>query len=126
MAPEVLVRRRYGTPVDVFSVGAVFYFVLCGTPPCCSGSATLHSALLETITSEVKFDGRFKRVGATHRLAILSMMKRDAGARPTASYALKQEPFTKPSLLEPLIESADEHDSDEENELIFFVVFGPL
>ena len=33
MAPEVLRREKYGLAVDVFSLGAIAFFMLCGKQP---------------------------------------------------------------------------------------------
>jgi len=88
MAPEVF-SGRYGPEVDVWSAGAVLYFVLCGVPPFWGSS--LKAVRSATLGREVGFSSpKWAQVSEGCKALIRALLTKDPARRPTISEALGQ------------------------------------
>ncbi|CAJ0834243.1 17162_t:CDS:10 [Entrophospora sp. SA101] len=92
-APEIHQRIPYSRSVDIWSIGIITYYLLCGYPPFRSEN---RAALLEEVTkAHVKFEERYwGLVSENAKDFILYLLKSDPKKRPTAEEALKHKWLT--------------------------------
>lgn len=93
-APEIIERERYGAPVDVWGLGVLLYYMLCGSMPFTGEDP---SAILERVReAELDFSEGWSDVSAESISLIRSMLNRDQRKRITVEAAL-----THPWILKP-------------------------
>jgi len=87
VAPEVLSRRQYGYPVDVWACGVICYILLCGYPPFYDES---DAGLFEKIKAGVvDMDSQFWGcVSEPAQSAVRAMLTVDPAKRPSAATLL--------------------------------------
>jgi calcium-dependent protein kinase len=87
LAPEVL-RKKYTSKCDIWSVGVVLYIMLCGYPPFYGASdALVFKAILQ---DKLAFDGdAWLTVSPAAKSIIETLLQRDDEKRPSASQALQ-------------------------------------
>ncbi|ORY94682.1 kinase-like domain-containing protein [Syncephalastrum racemosum] len=93
VAPEVLLRRGYGSPVDMWAVGVITYMLLCGYQPF---QAEDQAELMSEITeARFEFHERYWRnISQDAKDFIRSLLTLDPEQRPTATDALKDKWMT--------------------------------
>ncbi|ORX62798.1 Pkinase-domain-containing protein [Hesseltinella vesiculosa] len=93
VAPEVLLRKKYGAPVDMWAVGVITYTLLCGYQPF---QAEDQAELTDEIThARYEFHERYWRnVSQDAKDFIRSCLTLDPENRLTASEALKNKWMT--------------------------------
>ncbi|KAJ8605468.1 hypothetical protein MRB53_041413 [Persea americana] len=86
-APEVMMKRGHGKPVDMWSLGVITYTLLCGYSP--FRSESLPDLIEETRHGKVIFHERYwKDVSKEAKTFILSLLKPDPHQRATSKEAL--------------------------------------
>jgi len=91
MAPEVL-ARSYTERVDVWSMGAVAYVVLCGRSPWHPYRNSRSETLRRVAAGDVYYcPERFARLSAGSQEYVRSLLTVDPSARPSASSALQHD-----------------------------------
>ncbi|CAO3616911.1 unnamed protein product [Cunninghamella echinulata] len=93
VAPEVLLRKSYGAPVDMWAIGVITYTLLCGYQPF---QAEDPVELQDEIThARYEFHERYWRnVSQDAKDFIKSLLQLDPNQRPTATEALKNKWMT--------------------------------
>lgn len=85
-APEV-VRGSYDEKCDVWSLGCVFFVMLCGTPPFYADTVKgVFDAILE---AELTFPPRCHRMSASVKACVATMLMKDPSKRPSAAECLE-------------------------------------
>ncbi|CAO3677515.1 unnamed protein product [Umbelopsis vinacea] len=99
VAPEVLLRKGYGKPVDLWSLGVITYTLLCGYQPF---RAEDRAELLDEIVhARYEFHDRYwHSISMEARDFIKQLLMIDPKERPTASEALKHEWMTTDAPLD--------------------------
>lgn len=112
VAPEILLRKGYGKPVDLWAIGIITYLLLCGSNPFRSIEDTRE--LLEAMTKErYHFNPRYwNSVSSEAKDFIKALLKANPEKRLTAKEALQHPWFTGKSatdhdLLEQVREGFD-------------------
>eukprot|EP00928_Gymnodinium_smaydae_P042368 TRINITY_DN2853_c0_g3_i1.p1 TRINITY_DN2853_c0_g3~~TRINITY_DN2853_c0_g3_i1.p1 ORF type:complete len:347 (+),score=52.63 TRINITY_DN2853_c0_g3_i1:44-1042(+) len=95
-APELLERKPYGFPVDMFGLGATFYFALSQELAFATLDMKNESIIAKTKKCVVSFGEKFDRVTSGTQNAIRWLMHETAKWRPKASDALSSAPFAVP------------------------------
>ncbi|QIW96390.1 hypothetical protein AMS68_001908 [Peltaster fructicola] len=86
-APEVMMKKGHGKPVDMWSLGVITYTLLCGYSP--FRSESLADLIEETRHGRVVFHERYwKDVSKEAKAFIMSLLKPRADERATSSQAL--------------------------------------
>eukprot|EP00928_Gymnodinium_smaydae_P069576 TRINITY_DN5311_c0_g1_i1.p1 TRINITY_DN5311_c0_g1~~TRINITY_DN5311_c0_g1_i1.p1 ORF type:complete len:320 (-),score=51.37 TRINITY_DN5311_c0_g1_i1:228-1187(-) len=93
IAPEMLEKKAYGFPVDIFAFGATLYFALGQKGAFDTTEMTPASIAVKTKKGVVSFDGNFDHVSGGTQDAIRWLMHETPIWRPTASEALSSAPF---------------------------------
>ncbi|KAI9494901.1 kinase-like domain-containing protein [Zychaea mexicana] len=93
VAPEVLLRKGYGSPVDMWAIGVITYMLLCGYQPFTSEDQI---ELIDEITNaRYEFHERYWRnISQDAKDFIRRLLTLDPKARPTASEALNDKWMT--------------------------------
>ncbi|SPN96944.1 probable CAMK-1 Ca2+/calmodulin-dependent kinase-1 [Cephalotrichum gorgonifer] len=87
-APEVMLKRGHGKPVDMWSLGVITYTLLCGYSP--FRSETLQDLIEECTTDKVVFHERYwKDVSSDAKDFILSLLQSNADKRASSEEALR-------------------------------------
>lgn len=87
-APEVMLKRGHGKPVDMWSLGVITYTLLCGYSP--FRSESLPELIEECQSGRIVFHDRYwKEVSKDAKLFIGLLLQPDPDNRPTSSEALK-------------------------------------
>ncbi|KAI1756547.1 calcium/calmodulin-dependent protein kinase [Xylaria castorea] len=87
-APEVMLKKGHGKPVDMWSMGVITYTLLCGYSP--FRSENLQDLINECSTANVVFHERYWRdVSDDAKDFIMCLLRPDADDRRTSSQALK-------------------------------------
>ncbi|KAI0482627.1 Pkinase-domain-containing protein [Xylariaceae sp. FL0804] len=86
-APEVMLKKGHGKPVDMWSMGVITYTLLCGYSP--FRSENLQDLIDECSSAEVTFHERYWRdVSSDAKDFILKLLQPNADDRPTSQQAL--------------------------------------
>ncbi|EQC40063.1 serine/threonine protein kinase [Saprolegnia diclina VS20] len=88
MAPEVKLRRPYGTPADIYSLGVLLHILIADTPPRMS-YCPRRRAIAATLDGHA-----YRHVSRALRLFVQDMLVVDAAARPTAD-TLLEHPYMR-------------------------------
>ncbi|KAG9017848.1 hypothetical protein FRB95_012839 [Tulasnella sp. JGI-2019a] len=87
VAPEVLMNKGYGKPVDIWSTGIITYVLLCGYSP--FRSDDVKALIAETTKARIVFhDAFWKNVSDEAKKFIQRCLQVDPDKRPTATEAL--------------------------------------
>eukprot|EP00928_Gymnodinium_smaydae_P000280 TRINITY_DN10104_c0_g1_i1.p1 TRINITY_DN10104_c0_g1~~TRINITY_DN10104_c0_g1_i1.p1 ORF type:complete len:335 (+),score=50.74 TRINITY_DN10104_c0_g1_i1:44-1048(+) len=92
-APELIGRKNYGFPVDIFALGATFYFVLCQEHAFATLDMKPESICVKTKKGVISFGEKFDDVSDATQDSIRWLMHKTAKWRPTAANALSSAPF---------------------------------
>ncbi|PIL28908.1 transporter [Ganoderma sinense ZZ0214-1] len=118
MAPEIFKKTGHGKPVDVWAMGVITYFLLCGYTP--FDRDTQQQEMEAIIAGDYRFEPEeyWANVSATARDFVTECLTIDPTSRPTAAEALKhkwlaseqphfvQSPTGGPTNLLPQIQKA--------------------
>ena len=87
-APEVMLKRGHGKPVDMWSLGVITYTLLCGYSP--FRSENLQDLIEECRLGRIVFHERYwKDVSKDARAFILRLLQPDPNKRATSEEAMK-------------------------------------
>lgn len=87
-APEVMMKKGHGKPVDMWSMGVITYTLLCGYSP--FRSENLNDLIEECKNGRVIFHERYwKEVSKDAKDFITQLLQADPAKRPTSEAALK-------------------------------------
>jgi len=90
VAPEVLLKHRYSTPVDMWGAGVLLYMALSAQPP--FGGATDEETIQNVIAGKYSLEGgKWDLTSPGPKALTRSMLTYDSGARCTAEYALRSQ-----------------------------------
>ncbi|KAI7858298.1 kinase-like domain-containing protein [Circinella umbellata] len=93
VAPEVLLRKGYGSPVDMWAVGVITYMLLCGYQPFQADDQV--ELMAEITEAKFEFHERYWRnISQDAKDFIRKLLTLDPAARPTATEALKDKWMT--------------------------------
>ncbi|GJN93066.1 hypothetical protein Rhopal_006111-T1 [Rhodotorula paludigena] len=89
-APEVLLKKGHGMPVDLWSIGVVTYTLLCGYIP--FRSTETQKLIEECTAAKLEFHDRYwKNVSEDAKAFIRALIRPNPDERPTAEQALKHK-----------------------------------
>ncbi|KAL2113602.1 hypothetical protein VUR80DRAFT_3290 [Thermomyces stellatus] len=92
-APEVMLKRKHGMPVDMWSLGVITYTLLCGYSP--FRSETLQDLIEECTRNQVVFHERYWRgVSDQAKSFILRLLQPEPERRPSSEEALADKWLT--------------------------------
>ncbi|KAL8276514.1 hypothetical protein RQP46_011062 [Phenoliferia psychrophenolica] len=92
-APEVLLKKGHGPPVDLWSIGVITYTLLCGYTPFRASDTKELAA--ECSAARLEFHDRYwKNVSDEAKDFIKHLIRPDPSERPTATEALKHKWLT--------------------------------
>lgn len=94
-APEVMLKKGHGKPVDMWSLGVITYTLLCGYSP--FRSENLQDLIEECSNAKVTFHERYwKDVSDDAKHFINSLLQADPDSRATSGVRSPQNPHCKP------------------------------
>lgn len=97
VAPEIITKQKYGPAVDIWSMGVIFYILLCGYPPFMADTRAALFRLI--INARYKFhQDAWGSVSAEAKDFISKMLVVDPAQRATPLYLL-QHPWIKSQTL---------------------------
>eukprot|EP00928_Gymnodinium_smaydae_P055136 TRINITY_DN3873_c3_g1_i1.p1 TRINITY_DN3873_c3_g1~~TRINITY_DN3873_c3_g1_i1.p1 ORF type:complete len:194 (-),score=31.75 TRINITY_DN3873_c3_g1_i1:385-906(-) len=102
MAPELFVRGKRGPPVDMFALGATFYFVLGKQYAIAALGMSSEDVAAKMKRYSITFGGNFSHVSDDSKELILWLMHPCSSWRPDAHLALACPPFTAPTTSEEI------------------------
>lgn len=96
VAPEVLTRKPYNKSVDVWSLGVIVYYTLCGSFPFDDSSNDEEKIAKKTVFDELKFTSKYWN-GKSKEVKdfIMKAMEKDMDKRATIKELLNHEWFKK-------------------------------
>lgn len=87
-APEIMLKKGHGKPVDMWSLGVITYTLLCGYSP--FRSENVSDLIEECKTGRIVFHGRYwKDVSSEAKDFIINLLKPDPADRLTSEEALQ-------------------------------------
>eukprot|EP00928_Gymnodinium_smaydae_P097233 TRINITY_DN8759_c0_g1_i3.p1 TRINITY_DN8759_c0_g1~~TRINITY_DN8759_c0_g1_i3.p1 ORF type:complete len:606 (-),score=91.54 TRINITY_DN8759_c0_g1_i3:468-2285(-) len=92
-APEILSKKPYSFPVDVFAAGVTLYFVLSKQHAFKTPNMSNESIIARTKWGVISFGDMFDHVSDDTKQMILLCSHRSPSSRPTACVALSASPF---------------------------------
>eukprot|EP00928_Gymnodinium_smaydae_P077147 TRINITY_DN6033_c0_g1_i4.p1 TRINITY_DN6033_c0_g1~~TRINITY_DN6033_c0_g1_i4.p1 ORF type:complete len:354 (+),score=56.98 TRINITY_DN6033_c0_g1_i4:49-1062(+) len=95
VAPEVLAKKTYSFPVDLFGLGATFFFTLSGKHAFGTPNMTQASVIARTKKAIVSFSADFDHVSLATKNLIMWLTYKTASWRPSARGALSEPPFAE-------------------------------
>lgn len=88
MAPEIFKKTGHGKPVDIWAMGVISYFLLCGYTPFDRDTSALEMQAI--LAGDYKFDDEYwSGVSDTAKNFVSTCLTLDAEKRPTAKEALE-------------------------------------
>jgi len=97
MAPEIFKKSGHGKPVDLWAIGVITYFLLCGYTPFDRGSSYEEQKAIEKADYKFEPPEYWEEISDTAKDFICGLLTVDPNSRPTAHQALDH-----PWLAEPL------------------------
>ena len=104
MAPEVLGKESYGTPVDLWSLGIILYTLLCGRPPFDNSDEVREERDIKACRWSFA-GGNWAEVSDEAKEVVRRLLAKLPADRPTALEAL-QLPWARPAFADA---SVDKH-----------------
>eukprot|EP00928_Gymnodinium_smaydae_P098279 TRINITY_DN9109_c0_g3_i2.p1 TRINITY_DN9109_c0_g3~~TRINITY_DN9109_c0_g3_i2.p1 ORF type:complete len:487 (+),score=34.78 TRINITY_DN9109_c0_g3_i2:43-1503(+) len=101
MAPEILGSKAVNRSVDMFSLGALLYFLFQRNHPFTGNLMTEESIAFRTLTGVYNFGQNFDCVNASCKELISSLLRLDPRERPLAEEALQHKWFVVDSAVVP-------------------------
>eukprot|EP00928_Gymnodinium_smaydae_P069121 TRINITY_DN52507_c0_g1_i1.p1 TRINITY_DN52507_c0_g1~~TRINITY_DN52507_c0_g1_i1.p1 ORF type:complete len:186 (-),score=19.67 TRINITY_DN52507_c0_g1_i1:290-820(-) len=95
MAAEILLGETYGPPVDIFGVGATWYYMLGKKLAYDTGEERNRLTIAQTRFRKPSFRRLIYHIGNDSKRIILWCLHPSADWRPDASFALTCPPFTR-------------------------------
>ncbi|KAI7875501.1 Pkinase-domain-containing protein [Lichtheimia hyalospora FSU 10163] len=92
VAPEVLERKAYGCPVDIWAMGVITYMTLCGYQPFQGGKDQKDQKELNAQITNAKYEFHeryWQNISQDAKDFIQQLLSLDPSKRPTATEALK-------------------------------------
>ncbi|XP_065066940.1 calcium/calmodulin-dependent protein kinase type 1D-like isoform X1 [Rhopilema esculentum] len=87
VAPEVLLQKQYGKPVDCWAIGVITYILLCGYPPFYDDDDS--QLYQQIIRAEYEFDSPYwDEISTSAKKFVRNLMNPDQEARYTCQQAL--------------------------------------
>jgi len=81
-APELILKKNYNKSIDIWSLGVIVYFLICGNYPFNSKDNNMHKIALEITKGEIKFMGNiWKRISSNASDLVLKCLERDVSKR---------------------------------------------
>lgn len=96
VAPEVISGKTYNSKSDIFSAGAVLYYILSGKPLFMTNNAK--DAIKQTVELNAKMTCKNLKCSSSGRKFLLRLLEKDTTLRPSAFEAL-QDPWFKNDIL---------------------------
>lgn len=88
VAPEVLIQKPYGKPVDCWAMGVITYILLCGYPPFYDEDDT--QLYQQIARAEYEFDSPYwDEISTAAKTFVRSLMNKDPESRYTCQQALE-------------------------------------
>lgn len=107
-APEVMMKRGHGKPVDMWSLGVITYTLLCGYSP--FRSETMADLLDECKNGRIIFHEKYWRhVSQEAKDFILTLLKPEASARATSEVRVAVTAAQKAAALTILTTCRSKH-----------------
>lgn len=81
-APELIQKINYNKSIDIWSLGVIIYFLICGNYPFNNKDNNLHKIALEITQGEIKFIGNiWKRIDKNASDLVLKCLERNVEKR---------------------------------------------
>jgi len=86
IAPEVIDKQIHGKPADMWAIGCIGYFLLCGKLPYHDNNK---AKLLNSILKDaVPFTSHWEKIDSKAQSLVTSLLQKDPSTRPDADTAL--------------------------------------
>jgi serine/threonine protein kinase len=77
-APELILKKNYNKSIDIWSLGVIVYFLLCGNYPFNDKDNDMRKIALEITKGEIKFSGNvWKRISSNASNLVRQCLERD-------------------------------------------------
>lgn len=81
-APELILRKNYNKSIDIWSLGVIVYFLICGNYPFSSKDNDINKIAMEIIRGEIKFEGNsWRKLTKNAKDIVLSCLERNVDKR---------------------------------------------